>query len=326
MLHPRRRRLDGLDPQLVPRRGDHLQGWIGRRRQPVEHPRLGGAAPGRRDGLGPGVVHAWRRRLGGHDQVGRQDPSRRQDGHPQRRPPRHRGLHLVQGPRGAQGRVPCATPGSTWTSTGPTRSRSSTRTPTTRCGSPTSSCRPCSTTPTGHSPPAPTARPCPHRQGPRPVPPDRPRRLGVRRPGHAVRHDHQPLAHGAQRRPDQRQQPLLFRGGDRGCHHRGSDDGSPILSLWTDSGEGLPNGHRFRLRGRSGRGSAGIGQGLGVRVYAPSSSTSSRRTGRLRCTPEHRFLTAAGEFVQASVARFRGLDLHERRRDGARRDRRPYSS
>ena len=29
------------------------------------------------------------------------------------------------------------------------------------------------------------------RAGPRPLPPDRPRRLGVRRPGHAVRHDHQ---------------------------------------------------------------------------------------------------------------------------------------
>ena len=27
---------------------------------------------------------------------GRQDPPRRQDGHPQRRPPRRRGVHLVQ--------------------------------------------------------------------------------------------------------------------------------------------------------------------------------------------------------------------------------------
>jgi ribonucleoside-diphosphate reductase alpha chain len=43
----------------------------------------------------------------------------------------------------------CATPASTWTSTAPTASRSSTRTPTTRCASPTSSCRPSSTTPTG---------------------------------------------------------------------------------------------------------------------------------------------------------------------------------
>ena len=36
-----------------------------------------------------------------------------------------------------------------------------------------------------------------HRAGPRPVPPDRPLGLGVRRPGPAVRHHHQPLAHGA---------------------------------------------------------------------------------------------------------------------------------
>ena len=39
---------------------------------------------------------------------------------------------------------------------------------------------------------------------PRSLPADRPRRLGVRRPGNAVRHDHQPLAHSPQRRSDQR--------------------------------------------------------------------------------------------------------------------------
>ncbi len=58
---------------------------------------------GRRHRLGPGQLHAGRRRLGRDDQVGRQDAPRRQDGHPRRRPPRHRGLHLVQGHRGAQG-------------------------------------------------------------------------------------------------------------------------------------------------------------------------------------------------------------------------------
>ena len=36
----------------------------------------------------------------------RQDPPRRQDGHPQRRPPRHRGVHLVQGHRGEEGPGP----------------------------------------------------------------------------------------------------------------------------------------------------------------------------------------------------------------------------
>ena len=38
VLHPRGRRHDGLDPQLVPRGGDHLQGRLGRRHQPLEDP------------------------------------------------------------------------------------------------------------------------------------------------------------------------------------------------------------------------------------------------------------------------------------------------
>ena len=56
---------------------------------------------------------------------------------------------------------------------------------------------------------------CPHRRlghpdgaRPRPVPSDRPLRLGVRRPGTAVRHHHQPLAHCTAGGEDQRQQPL----------------------------------------------------------------------------------------------------------------------
>ena len=103
VLHPRGRRHDGLDPQLVPRGGDHLQGRVRRRHQPVEDPLQRRAPQRRRHGVRPGELHARRRRLGRHDQVRRQDPSRRQDGHPQRRSPRHRGVHLVQGARGAQG-------------------------------------------------------------------------------------------------------------------------------------------------------------------------------------------------------------------------------
>ena len=48
-----------------------------------------------------------------------------------------------------------------------------------------------------------------HRQGPRAVRSDDAGHLGVRRPGHAVRHDDQPLAHRPRGRPDQRQQPVL---------------------------------------------------------------------------------------------------------------------
>ena len=53
--------------------------------------------------LRPGQLHARRRRLGRHDQVRRQDPEGGQDGGARRRPPRHRGLHLVQGARGGEG-------------------------------------------------------------------------------------------------------------------------------------------------------------------------------------------------------------------------------
>ncbi len=58
-------------------------------------------AQGRRHGLGPGELHARRRRVGGHHQVRWQDATRRQDGHPRCRPPRRGGLHLVQGHRRA---------------------------------------------------------------------------------------------------------------------------------------------------------------------------------------------------------------------------------
>ena len=142
LLHPRGRRHDGLDPELVREEGIDLQGRLGRGHQPLEDPLVAESAQGRRHGVGAGQLHARCRRVGGHHQVGWQDPSRREDGHPQRRPPRRRGVHLVQGRRGAQGAGRCATPASTWISTARTASRSSTRTPTTRSGSPTSSWRP----------------------------------------------------------------------------------------------------------------------------------------------------------------------------------------
>ena len=61
------------------------------------HPLVEGAAGGRRHGLGPGLVHEGLRRLRRRHQVGRQDPARGEDGHPQRRPPRRRGVHQLQG-------------------------------------------------------------------------------------------------------------------------------------------------------------------------------------------------------------------------------------
>ena len=138
-----------LDPQLV-RRGRHdLQGRFRLGHQPVQDPLLEGVARRRRHRQRPGELHARRRRQRRHDQVRRQDPPRREDGDPERRPPRRRGLHLVQGQRGAEG----ARPARRRVRHGPRRqgqrARSSTRTRTTRCVSPTSSCAPSSRTRTG---------------------------------------------------------------------------------------------------------------------------------------------------------------------------------
>ena len=103
LLHPRRRGHDGRNPQLVPRRGDHLQGRLRLRDQPLPHPVVQGAPRRRRHGQRPGQLHARRRRVRRDHQERRQDAAGRQDGHPQRRPSRRRGVHLVQGARGAQG-------------------------------------------------------------------------------------------------------------------------------------------------------------------------------------------------------------------------------
>ena len=103
LLHPQRRRHDGLDPQLVQGGGPDLQGRLRCRPQPLAHPLQQGAAQVlRRHRLGPGVVHARRRRVRRHHQVRWRHPSRGQDGRPRRRPPRHRGVHRDQGARGGQ--------------------------------------------------------------------------------------------------------------------------------------------------------------------------------------------------------------------------------
>ena len=80
LLHPLGRGHDGVDPRLVPQRGHHLQGRLGLGRQPVADPLLARTARRRRHRLGAGVVHEGGRRVGGRDQVGRQDAPRREDG------------------------------------------------------------------------------------------------------------------------------------------------------------------------------------------------------------------------------------------------------
>ena len=106
VLHPLDRRLDGLDPRLDPPRGRHLPRRLRLGRQPLAAALVEGAALEGRLRLRPGLVHARRRRVGRHDQVGRQDAPRGEDGRARRRPPRHRRVHLVQGARGGEGARP----------------------------------------------------------------------------------------------------------------------------------------------------------------------------------------------------------------------------
>ena len=149
LLHPQRRGRHGLDPLLEHQGGHHLQGRIGLGHQPLQDPRLDGAPLQGRDRLRPGQLHARRRLLGRRDQVRRRHSPRGQDGRARRRPPRHREVHLVQGRRGEEGRGAEGR-----------RLRHAARLRRVRLGpvperqqlasaSPTSSCRPSPTTPTG---------------------------------------------------------------------------------------------------------------------------------------------------------------------------------
>ena len=140
LLHPRRRRLDGLDPGLVQGRGPDLQGRLRLRGQPVPDPVVAGAALLRRHRVAarsascaaptpaparssPAAPPAARPRWSSSTST---TPTSRSSSRPRR----------ARRTRSAR----CATPASTWTSAARTSSASSTRTPTTRSGSPTSSC------------------------------------------------------------------------------------------------------------------------------------------------------------------------------------------
>ena len=104
LLHPLGRRHDGVDPGLEHQGGQHLPRRLRLGHQPLEHPRVDGAAGQGRDRLRSCLLHARGRRLGGDDQVRRQDAPRGQDGRARHRPPGHPRVHLVQGQGGGQGR------------------------------------------------------------------------------------------------------------------------------------------------------------------------------------------------------------------------------
>ena len=141
VLHPLDRGLDGVDPRLDPARGHHLPRRLRLGPQPLAAALLEGAALEGRLRVRPGLVHARRRRVRRDDQVGWQDAARGEDGRARRRPSRRRGVHLVQGQGGAQGARPRAGRLRHVARLARLGARSSTRTRTTRCASPTRSWR-----------------------------------------------------------------------------------------------------------------------------------------------------------------------------------------
>ena len=209
LLHPRRRRLDGLDPQLVQGGGADLQGRLRRRPQPVPHPLLQGAAVLRRHRLRPGLAScaAPTRPRAPSSPVAPPGARPRWSSSTSTTPTSRSSSRPRRARRTRSAR--CATPASTWTSAARTSSASSTRTPTTRSGSPTSSCARSRRAASSGCAAALRRRGHRDRRRPRAVPQDRPGRVGVRRPGHPVRRHDQRLAHQPRDRPDHRVQPVL---------------------------------------------------------------------------------------------------------------------
>ena len=199
---------DGVDPRLEHQGRSDLPRRLRLGHQPLEHPRLGRAPLEGRPRLGPRLLHARRRRLGRHDQVGRQDPPRGEDGRPRHRPSGHRGLHLVQGQGGGQGSRPPRRrlrhvdrrrglhldPVPERQQLGPRDRRVHAGLRGRRVVGP-------------HRPQRRRDREDRRRQGPDEA--GRRRRVALRRSRHSVRHDDQQLAHLPELGPDQRVEPVL---------------------------------------------------------------------------------------------------------------------
>ena len=208
LLHPLDRRLDGVDPRLDPARRRHLPRRLRLGRQPLAPALVEGTALEGRLRLRACLLHAWRRRLRRHDQVGWQDPPRGEDGRPRRRPSRHRRVHLVQGQGGEEGSGPRAgrlrhvarlarlglDPVPEREQLGPRLGRLHGGGDEGRGVQPHGSHR--------------RNRPRVGRRA-RLAAPDRGGRVGVRRSGCPVRHDDQLVAHAAEHGPHQRLEPVL---------------------------------------------------------------------------------------------------------------------
>ena len=109
LLHPvgrGRPRQRGRDHGPLDPRGAAVQVRLGHRHQLLVAPRRERAAGRRRQVVGADELPQDRRPRRRRDQVGRHHAPRREDGDLRHGSPRHRGLHQLEGRRGAEGRLP----------------------------------------------------------------------------------------------------------------------------------------------------------------------------------------------------------------------------
>jgi hypothetical protein len=211
LLHPRRARRPGepgRDHGPVDPGSPHLQVRLRRRLQLLGDPGRERVPLRRRQEFGRDELSQDRRpRRRGH-QVGRHHPPGGQDGHPQRRPSRHRGLRRLEEGRRGQGSPPHPARGHARRLQ--RRSlRHRLRSELQQLGAGLQRLHPGRDGRRRLGAEGAHHRPEPQDdQGPRSVEPHRPGRLGLRRPGPPVRHDNQRVAHLAGGRAHQRLQPL----------------------------------------------------------------------------------------------------------------------
>ncbi len=209
VLHQLGRGHARLDPDAGEDRGHALQVRLGHGHEPLEPAVVAREPGGRRHRVRPGVVHEGLRRVRGRHQVGREDAARGEDGDPQRRAPGRRGLHHLQGRRGEEG-----------VGAHRRRLRRLVHGPGVRLGllpeleqqrarDRRLHARGDRRRAVAHAGGEGRVAGDGHLQGPRHHAADRRGDARLRRPGHAVRHDDQRVAHVPEHGPHQRVEPVL---------------------------------------------------------------------------------------------------------------------
>jgi len=132
VLHPQRQGRDGIDPRLEPPGGEDLPRRVRVGDQPVEDPRLDGAAFQGRQPPRAGQLHARRRRLAARSSPA-QDPAGGKDGGARRRPSGHPDFIWCKAKE--EDKAGVARCRFDMSIDGEASTRSSTRTRTTRCAS-----------------------------------------------------------------------------------------------------------------------------------------------------------------------------------------------